>query len=434
MKNVARYHAVMLAVVFLLALVLRVGVTTLFVGLDSAPDAGANPDQIDYEMLAYRMSVGLGYSLETGEPTARRAPGTSLILLPVYKLFGHSYAAGRLWFCLLSALTCVMVGWLGRACFGPVTGLVAAGWLAVYPGHFYYTMHFVSETPYSFWLAGALALTIWATRTPFLLGHVAAGACWAMAVLTRPQIVLALPMMLGVVLLTGPKETRFVNLKRWAVQACVVVVLVSPWVVRNAVVLGKPTLVTISGLGFWGSNNELVLLDPDLRGGWVKHSRLSRELRPLPGGEVARDAAAWRYGLEFVKDHLAEMPGLVTAKLRRLVWPFSDTPNLAVRWAFALGWMALAPFLLVGVVQGVRRAAGPAMVLALPVMATVATVVIYYGSDRFRDSCAPALLVFASLGLVDVTGLALRWRATRGLPAGIIQTSPADEHAVASVS
>ena len=414
--RVSRHHfAVWLGVVFVAALALRVGVTSHFVGLSSPPDFDANPDQIDYEMFAYQMSIGKGYSLETGEPTARRAPGTSLILLPVYKVFGHSFAAGRLWMCLLSALTCLIVGWIGKACFGPVTGLIAAAWLAVYPGHFYYTMHFVSETPYGFWLAAGLALTIVAVRKPSLGANIAAGVCWAMAVLTRPPIIFALPVALLLALLTGPKEVRLTNLKRWAIQACVIIAVMSPWVARNAVVMGKPTLVTISGLGFWGSNNALVLQDASLRGGWVKHSRLSKELRLLRGSEIEKDATAWRYGLEFVQGHLPQMPALIMAKLYRLVWPFSDTPNLAVRWAFALAWMTLAPFLVIGLVQGVRRAPGLSLVLMLPLAAIFITAVIYYGSDRFRDSCASAFIVFAALGLVHTVSLVLPRGVLRGV-------------------
>jgi hypothetical protein len=34
----------------------------------------------------------------------------------------------------------------------------------------------------------------------------------------------------------------------------------------------------------------------------------------------------------------------------------------------------------------------------LPILATLASTIVFYGSDRFRDSLAPVLLVFAAVG------------------------------------
>lgn len=401
MRMSQRSYWVAVAVVFVAALALRVGMTVSFVGLSSPPDFEANPDQVDYEVYAHRLSVGLGYTELSGQPTARRAPGTSLTLLPAYWLAGHSYAAGRLWLCVISAATCVAVGWVARQCFGVTAGLIAAVWLAVYPGHFYFAMHFLSETPYVFWLALGLGFSVRSVRGGGAWAGVVAGACWGMAVLTRPQVLLVVP--LGFLAAALSKaDVRQRNWLKVAVQAGVIAVVLSPWVVRNAVVLGKPTVATIGGVTFWGGNNELVLNDPAMRGGWVKHSRLSKELKALPGGELARDAAAWRYGIEFVRGHAGQMPGLVAAKLYRFFWPVAETSNVAVRWAFALGWLSMAPWLVVGLVSGWRRERNMTVVLLLPVLATLATVVIFYGTDRFRDSCVPALIPLASLGLVRV--------------------------------
>ncbi len=142
------------------ALLLRVGVASRFQGLGAEPNADAQPDQVDYEQFAYRLSAGLGYTTAAGVPTATRPPGTSFAIDPIYVLFGHSYWWARLWFCFLSALTCAATGWLAWECFTPAAGILAATWLAVYPGPFYYPMHFVSEVPYALALTLALVLSI----------------------------------------------------------------------------------------------------------------------------------------------------------------------------------------------------------------------------------------------------------------------------------
>src|SRR6185436_15216524 len=73
-----------LILAFALALGIRIVVASAFQGLGSAPKFSAQPDQIDYEQLAFSLSTGAGYASPDGLPTARRPPGTSLTLLPAY--------------------------------------------------------------------------------------------------------------------------------------------------------------------------------------------------------------------------------------------------------------------------------------------------------------------------------------------------------------
>ncbi len=153
-----RFTAAAVAI-FLIALTARLGLTHRFVGLDAPPDAHANSDQLDYEVLAYHLVTGEGYAIHPGQPTASRTPGTSFTLAPVYAAFGRSFTAGRVWFCVLSALTCVLAVWLGTAGFNRAVGLSAGLGLALYPGHAYNAMHFVSETPFGFWMMLALVAT-----------------------------------------------------------------------------------------------------------------------------------------------------------------------------------------------------------------------------------------------------------------------------------
>ena len=102
------YQRVALAGIVLLALTTRLMLTARFVGLDSPPDESAGGlDVVDYEGLAWRTVSGAGYVLESGEPTARRAPGTSFALIPIYLMFGRSYNVVRSAFCRhLRALRC----------------------------------------------------------------------------------------------------------------------------------------------------------------------------------------------------------------------------------------------------------------------------------------------------------------------------------------
>src|SRR5690606_33658912 len=134
------------------------------------------------------------------------------------------------------------------------------------------------------------------------------------AVYTRPQLLLAVPIAGGLAVLAFVMRDRE-HLKRFAVQAAVLALVLSPWVIRNAVVMGQPTLSTITGYGLWGSHNEQTFNDPTQRGGWVKASALIDAEHPLTGNEVERNAQATRYGKQAILAHIDQMPALVAAKI-----------------------------------------------------------------------------------------------------------------------
>ena len=76
-------------------------------------------------------------------------------------------------------------------------------------------------------------------------------------------------------------------------------------------------------------------------------------------------------------------------------------------WALALGWILTAPFVGYGfwAVYARSRTDGMAWaVLMVPMMATLAMGVVFYGSHRFRDALAPLFLVVAAYGVAPLTG------------------------------
>jgi hypothetical protein len=122
----------------------------------------------------------------------------------------------------------------------------------------------------------------------------------------------------------------------------------------------------------------------------------------MPVDELGKDAVSWRYGMDFIRAHASEMPGLIGWKLYRLVGPPAEVTNGPVYWAFLVSWFATAPFVLAGFLMSWRRSAAAAVTLLVPVVVTVATAIIFYGSERFRDSIAPILVVYAALGALGL--------------------------------
>ena len=393
---------VFLIAVLAFALIVRVAATARFVGLDSVPDADSNPDQVDYEDFASQLAAGNGYRPEDGELTARRPPGTSLSLWPVYAVTGRCFLAGRLWFCFLSALSAVLAGLVCGRFFGMAAGRWTAVGLALYPGHFYYAMHFLSEPAFGLFTAAFCGLSFHSLRGPFgakaKLSAVGAGMALGLSILTRPQALLMIP--LGAALLVVVPRLR--RRQRWvaaAIQLVVAAAILLPWVIRNHQVVGKATISTIGGYTFWGANNAIIDGKPHRRGSWMPVNQLIKADTPVEGTEVEREAATWEYGKRFLRENPERIPGLLAMKVVRLGSPFRDTPNRAVYWAFALSWMVAAPLVVAGIFLAWRRNRGATAVLLLPVFAVLATALVFYGSTRFRDSICVVLISFAGVSL-----------------------------------
>src|SRR5262249_1561447 len=152
--------------------------------------------------------------------------------------------------------------------------------------------HFLSETPFDFWLALACGCTVAAFQQRRLRWDVLAGACWGMALLTRPVLLFALPIawLLAVLALVRSRTPLF----QVAVQTALLLVVIAPWVARNAIVLGKADVaVGAGGYSFWGSHNDVIWNDPQWCGFWINTTRLEDAEHPLVGTEAERDAAAW---------------------------------------------------------------------------------------------------------------------------------------------
>ena len=404
---------------------IRLAMTAAFVGLDSPPDISASPDQAEYDAILQQLAAGNGYAKHDGQPTARRAPGMVFTLLPVYLLSGGSYAAVRIMLILLSATTCVLVGLAAARAFSPRCGIIAAAILAFIPGHTYYAMHLLSETPFAFWFAAAVLLSFIAMRRErkrWIL-FVAAGLAWGMAVLTKPQFILLAPL----VVLGGAAYSFRAASWRPAIACAICLTaasaVVMPWYARNAVVLDAPGLSTIGGYSLWAGNNELVLDDPAWRGRAMPTSQVEAGLGvKLPEGEAASDAQAKAYAVEFMRTHRSEMPRLTLWKLYRFATPFQATENRAVYWAQAISWIVLAPLLTAGLLIAWRRRSIESLLWIAPIVVTIGVTVVFFAIVRYRDALLPAIVPIAALA-IDSAWRRFATASERGVAGSI---SPAD--------
>jgi 4-amino-4-deoxy-L-arabinose transferase-like glycosyltransferase len=322
----------------------------------------------------------------------------------------------------------VLVASIGRRVGGTAVGVVAGFLGAVYPMLFLPEATLMSESLFVFLLAAALLLAYAAGDRPTLLRFAALGVVLGLATLTRAEaIVLA-------VFLVVPLAWRARELTVWrrvgmgGLVFAVAAVVVVPWSIRNAETFDAFVPVSNSLVQIVdGANCRLTYSGPYL-GSWRStfgnadaHGRECFEgfNGSQPGFDEAKAAEiSRRDGLDYVGSHLGDLPKVAVARWLRtfaLFRPGQQTQLEALEgrplgWERAGTWMfwVLAPLAIAGLVLLVRRRATIWPLVATLITVTV-SVIITYGTQRFRITAEPAILVFAAAALV-----ALARRVSKG--------------------
>jgi 4-amino-4-deoxy-L-arabinose transferase-like glycosyltransferase len=319
--------------IFLLALVPRLALAGVYVRAPIGLD-----DMYQYDMLARSIASGNGYRWyqrqdvaflqpylrrfydiqlapsaipEDGYLTTFRAPGYPFFLAGLYLLVGGSWriAAARLIQALLTATLAPLTTLLAaEAGLRRRASLVSGSAVAVYPILWMYPLGLGSENLFMPLLLGAVVLMLAAARLRSRARLVASGLVLGAAILTRPALALFLP----------PAALwiwRRVGLRPAVLTIVAALTVLTPWAIRNSLVLGRPAFVENS-LGY----NLFVGYHPEGDGGFVN------EIGVIPTrflDDAERDRWTMQQALGFIRADPGRVPELMA---RRLVyfWGLED--------------------------------------------------------------------------------------------------------------
>jgi hypothetical protein len=357
-------------------------------------------------------------------------PPAYLVYLSLFSVLGLTSVTAHMFASTLLGLSSiVLAGFVGRRIAGDRVGLVAAGLVAIAPNVWRYDGAMLSEVmviplvllgvllSYRFWDRPSLWRLVWL------------GVVVGLGGLTRAELLLMVPLLiipLALLIRRLPMTTRV----GWAVAGSVVVgIVVAPWIAFNAARFEEPVLFTQNlGQTLSGANCDTTYNGP-LIGYWdfncptdlLAANGISRSTTDSERSErLVREA-----GIQYMRDHTRQIPGVVAARLGRIVGIYRPTQQRdldadtegVTRWVATLGMLTL-PVTIVGAVAGtvvLRRRRRMVLGLVAPIASVLVTVVVFYAASRFRATAEGPLLVLCAVAL-DAAWRWWRTRSTRGEP------------------
>jgi 4-amino-4-deoxy-L-arabinose transferase-like glycosyltransferase len=381
-------------------------------------------DELFYESEAVSFANGDGFEpshfgvhlLGSGE----HPPLTAVVLAPVAFVTNDNELAMLMTMALAGAGVVVLIGLLGREVAGARAGLIAAGIAAVYPNLWVNDGLLLPETLAALATAAALLFTYRLMRRPNWRYAACLGGTCALAMLSRGELALLVPLLVFPAILMVKDLTWS---RRLAIASIVVIaaaVIVVPWQGFLLYRFERPAFISYGDGGVTAGANCDATYSGFLTGfwlGWCKPEQTSRE--PSVAAEQRRNL-----GRDYMRDHLDRLPVVAAARVGRLWGVFGpfQMAKFSVGegrpgWASLAGWWVFWPLLALGaagiVVLG-RRGVWVFPLLA-PLLIVTLVAAAFYGLIRFRVPAEPAIVVLAAAAL-DAAVVRLR---SRGQPSAV---------------
>ena len=320
---------------WILILLLAVGLALRLVLIHARPDGALEhgADEDEYLAIARSVAAGHGFALN-GQLTAYRDMLFPVVAGLMMRVLGESPLPVLYLDALLGCATGFLIFLLGKKRFGEKVGLVMAGGWLLYTGAAIYPALFFTESLCVFWWVTALVLydrleeNGFRWSTALLMGIVC-----GLAMLTRVAAV-ALPLSLIVYIAFIRFETAW--RVRWRAAGLVMagtLVVVLPWMARNARAVGAFTLNTSGGINLFIGNNARA------NGSYKFDTEHEAQLPDATAGEAATSRAAKALALDYLREHPRETVALWGRKFAFL-WATDATQWIHYLWES--GWKSVA--------------------------------------------------------------------------------------------
>jgi 4-amino-4-deoxy-L-arabinose transferase-like glycosyltransferase len=362
---------------------------------------GAFDDPDNYLPLAQSLARGDGF-MQKGRVTAYRPPLYPLMLAPFVSNRGGVYFAGiAVMHLALGAATVWLTATAARGSgLSSSRALLAAFIVACDPVLVWQSRSVMTETPTAFLLAlGFAGLCRSGWRGPVL-----GGAGLALASLCRPSVLPGTLLSIATAAIARPGSSR-ARLVRAGLMGCSVLVVLSPWMIRNLVQLGEPIWTTTHGGYTLALANNPVYYREVLDGPpgrvwtgqdqWLWWDSVNRETSGMSepqANRYLRDEA-----LRLARSNPAAFGRATLARLAHF-WAVAPTVSVypaPARWATLVWSIALFLVLAMGLLQPSvwtwPRVSAPMAILGLTIVHA-----FFWTDLRMRAPIVPAIALVAA--------------------------------------
>ena len=365
--------------IFALALTIKLSVLAYFFHVRlGMTNWGVNEAGMIARSLVLSHSYGGAFHDAPG-PTAWLAPVYPSVVAAIFSIFGIESRAAAIVLlilnCLLSAITAVVVMKIGTRCFGEKVGLLSAIFWAVSPT--------AAVTQLILWdsclAALSFSLAIWMTAKlqpdSRVRDYLYAGAMWGFAGLVSPSL---LAPFLPIVLLLYVRDR---NAKQLLIVALAMLLIITPWTLRNLVAFHKLMPVRSNGWAEIYFGNVGFDLHP---------SGPSMQYQSM--GEVAFVEKTKSEAVRYLVAHTAEF----SKRTVRRAFNFWAMPDGTLGLSFILGLLSFF---------GGFHAIGKSRNGVILMLVLIFYPMIYYVSytfSRYRHPIEPVIYVLAAYGVAII--------------------------------
>lgn len=293
-----------------------------------------------YTDIAASILRGDGFCYAPGEGCAIRMPLYPALVAP-FLAIGFVYPGLIVLQSALGAAQVWLVSRLGRLLVNRQAGLIAAVMIALNPYAVLHDSAFQDTVVFNTLVVGAAVALLEAVHARSTRAAAVGGVTLGLAMLTSGRVLLLLPCVLVWLAFAGEGELG-ARLRRAALVAGVLLLMVGGWTLRNWKVVGAPVLSTETGLSLWVANHPLTLarfpqhsIDTVTREAW---EQLPPHLQDAlnAASEVSRDDLFAAMAIDNVRADPGRAAGL---SLRKLAAGFSGqlspARDGAAQYAFA---------------------------------------------------------------------------------------------------
>ena len=370
------------------------------------------PLTYEYEWIADRILAGDGFRFaHLGLDYLSMRPVFVYVCVAVYWLTGHSQVAMLAVQALVSGATALVVYTLARQLGGVRAAALAGIATAIEPALVYYDITRIHPLGLHTLLLSLVVLVfVRAAQSPSPRLLLAAGIAVGVAFLERGTPIVfaavALPL-IGY----WHRYTALQALRAVALVSAGVVVVVSPWAIRNYGVYGTSVLAMTAGPElFWIGNNPNATGTSMTEAGQTMLAAAPADFRGrvLAADELTQQRLFSERVRAFVVENPTRVAALYLEKLGMFWWFGAQEGREHPGWALLVYrplyglWLLTAAW---GFVVGLRSGNARSFILVLAFLAAVSmTQSLAFVEGRHRLSVVPMLLVAGACGLADIAG------------------------------